>query len=294
MELGLTDKVALVTGAGGQKSYGKGIALVLAKEGCDVVVVDIDLAGAERTAAEVESLGRKTLAVKADVADSTQINEMIQAALAKFGRIDILVNNAGVSSPNKPFWEKSEADWDYDINVNLRGTMNCARAVIGQMLERKSGKIINISSIAVRGGAPFASIYTAAKCGIVGFTKSLALEVSHLGINVNNIAPGLAMTNFVSDDPPELIEELTVRTPTRRINMFLVISEATKPIRRMLMSRCSFEKPSSEERFLRTMSPSRRVTGRPPSSRSLTRRALARVDFPAPESPVKNTVNPRR
>ena len=218
MELGLTGKVALITGAGGQKGYGKGIALGLAREGCDVIVVDIDIEGAKQTAAEVEALGRTALAVKADVAEATQVNEMAKTALARFGRIDILVNNAGVSSPNKPFWEKSEADWDRDININLKGTMNCTRAIIGQMLERKSGKIINISSIAVRGGAPFASIYTAAKCGIVGFTKSLALEVSHLGINVNNIAPGLALTNFVSDDPPELIEELTKRTPTRRVN----------------------------------------------------------------------------
>ena len=218
MELGLTGKVALVTGAGGQKSYGKGIALCLAREGCDVIVVDIDTEGARQTAAEIEVLGRKALAIKADVADAAQVNEMAETALAQFGRIDILVNNAGVSSPNNPFWEKSQADWDLDINVNLRGAMNCTKAVIGQMLERKSGKIVNISSIAVRGGAPFASIYTAAKCGIVGFTKSLALEASHLGINVNNIAPGLAMTNFVSDDPPELIEELTARTPTQRIN----------------------------------------------------------------------------
>lgn len=218
MELGLTGKVALVTGAGGQKGYGKGIALCLAREGCDIIVVDINIEGAKQTAADVEALGRKALAIKADVADSAQVNEMAHTALAQFGRIDILVNNAGVSSPNKPFWEKSEVDWDQDININLKGTMNCTKAVIGQMLERKYGKIINISSIAVRGGAPYASIYAAAKSGIVGFTKSLALEVSHLGINVNNIAPGLALTNFVSKDPPELIEELTQRTPTRRIN----------------------------------------------------------------------------
>jgi NAD(P)-dependent dehydrogenase (short-subunit alcohol dehydrogenase family) len=218
MELGLTGKVALVTGAGGQKGYGKGIALGLAREGCDVIVVDINIEGAKQTAAEVEALGRKALAIKADIADSAQVNEMAHTALAQFGRIDILVNNAGVSSPNKPFWEKSEVDWDQDININLKGTMNCTKAVIGQMLARKDGKIINISSMAVRGGAPYASIYAAAKSGIVGFTKSLALEVSHLGINVNSIAPGLALTNFVSKDPPELIEELTQRTPTRRIN----------------------------------------------------------------------------
>ena len=216
MDLGLTGKVALVTGAGSQKGFGKGIALGLAKEGCDVIVADIDLEGAKQTASEIKALGRKSLAVKADVADIGQVNEMVKTAMARFGKIDVLVNNAGSASPGKPFWEKSEADWDWDININLKGTMNCTKAVIGRMVEEKSGKIINISSVAVRLGAPFAVSYAAAKSGVVGFTKSLALEVSHLGINVNCIAPGLGLTNFVKNDPPELIDSLKERMPTRR------------------------------------------------------------------------------
>lgn len=216
MDLGLMGKVALVTGAGSQKGFGKGIALVLAKEGCDVIVADIDLEGAKQTASEIKTLGRKSLAVKADVADIGQVNEMVKTAMARFGKIDVLVNNAGSASPGKPFWEKSEADWDWDININLKGTMNCTKAVIGRMVEEKSGKIINISSVAVRLGAPFAVSYAAAKSGVVGFTKSLALEVSHLGINVNCIAPGLGLTNFVKNDPPELIDSLKERMPTRR------------------------------------------------------------------------------
>ena len=218
MDLSLKGKVALVTGAGGQKGYGKGIAIVLAEEGCDIVVADIDMEGAEKTVTEIKGLGRKALAVKADVANAAQVNKMVKTALAQFGKIDILVNNAGSVSPNKPFWEKSEADYDWDININLRGTMNCTKAVIGQMVENKSGKIINISSVAARLGGPHSSSYTAAKAGVIGLTKSLALETSHLGINVNCIAPGLGLTNFVRNDPPELIEELMSRTPTRRAN----------------------------------------------------------------------------
>jgi len=218
MDLGLTGKVALVTGAGGQKGYGKGIAIVLAKEGCDIIVADIDMEGAEKTVAEIKGLGRKALAVKADVANAAQVNKMVKTALAQFGKIDILVNNAGSASPNKPFWEKSEADYDWDININLRGTMNCTKAVIGQMVENKSGKIINISSVAARLGGPHSSSYATAKAGVIGLTKSLALETAHLGINVNCIAPGLGLTNFVRNDPPELIEELMSRTPTRRAN----------------------------------------------------------------------------
>jgi NAD(P)-dependent dehydrogenase (short-subunit alcohol dehydrogenase family) len=216
MNLGLTGKVALVTGAGSQIGFGKGIAIGLAKEGCDVAVADIDLKGAEQTAAIIQNLGKKALAVKVDVTDADQVHEMVKTILARFGKIDVLVNNAGSASPSKPFWEKSEADWDWDINVNLKGTMNCTKAVIVQMVEKKSGKIINISSVAARIGAPYSSSYTAAKAGIMGLTKSLALEVSHLGINVNGIAPGLGLTNFVKNDPPELIDSLTERTPTRR------------------------------------------------------------------------------
>ena len=216
MDLGLTGKVALITGAGSQKGFGKGIAIGLAKEGCDIIVVDIDIEGAKQTAAIIQDLGRKALAVKADVANADQVNEMVKTALARFGKIDILVNNAGSASPSKPFWEKSEADWDWDININLKGAMNCTKAVIGQMVEKKSGKIINISSVAARLGAPFSVSYAAAKAGIIGLTKSLALEVSHIGINVNCIAPGLGLTNFVKNDPPELIDSLKERTPTRR------------------------------------------------------------------------------
>jgi NAD(P)-dependent dehydrogenase (short-subunit alcohol dehydrogenase family) len=216
MNLGLTGKVALVTGAGSQKGFGKGIAIGLAKEGCDVVAADIDLEGAERTAATIQDLGRKALAMKVDIANADQVNEMVKTVLARFRKIDVLVNNAGSASPSKPFWEKSEADWDWDINVNLKGAMNCTKAVIGQMVVKKSGKIINISSVAAKMGAPFSGSYAAAKAGVIGLTKSLALEVSHLGVNVNCIAPGLGLTNFVKNDPPELIDSLTERTPTKR------------------------------------------------------------------------------
>ena len=218
MDLGLKDKVALVTGAGSQKGYGKGIALTLAKEGCHLIVADIDLAGAQKTAAEIEALGRQALAVKVDVTKAAEVNEMVKAALAKFGKIDILVNNAGAASPNKLFWEKTDADWDWDINLNLKGVMNCTKPVIGQMVSAKSGKIINISSVAAKLGAPYSSSYAAAKAGVVGLTKSLALEVSHMGINVNAIAPGLGLTNFVKNDPPEFLEGLREHTPTRRAN----------------------------------------------------------------------------
>ena len=217
MDLGLKGKVALVTGAGSQIGFGKGIALTLAKEGCDIVVGDIDLEGAKKTAAEVEALGRKALAVKADVSSSAEANDMVKAALAKFGKIDILVNNAGAIHAMKPFVENTEEDRDRDINLNLKGAMNCSKAVLPQMISRKSGKIISISSIGAKKGMPNTAAYGAAKAGIIGFTQILGVEVAPLGINVNSIAPGLGLTAFGGGSPPpELVERAKTIVPVRR------------------------------------------------------------------------------
>lgn len=204
MDLGLKDKVALVTGAGSQIGFGKGIALVLAKEGCDIGVIDIDMEGAGKTAAEVRALGRKAIAFKVDVTSSSQVNDTIKAALAQFGRIDILVNNAGGSTPPQPFAETAETKWDRDINLNLRGVLNCTRAVLPHMISRRSGKIVSLASVAGLSGQPTGTIYGAAKAGVIAFTQGLAQEVIESGINVNCIAPGLGATAFFNNMGPEL------------------------------------------------------------------------------------------
>ncbi len=196
MELGLNGKVALVTGAGSQTGFGKGIALALVKEGCDLIVNDTKLEGAEQTAVEIRQLGRKAVAVKADVTNLADVENMVRVALGRFGRIDILVNNAGIGTPPKPFAESTEAEWALGVNVNLIGVMNCTRAVLPHMLSRKSGKIVSMSSIAGLSATPSGAIYGAVKAGIVNFTASLAMEVYSSGINVNCIAPGLGATGF--------------------------------------------------------------------------------------------------
>jgi 3-oxoacyl-[acyl-carrier protein] reductase len=198
MELGLKGKVALVTGAGSQIGYGKGEALALAKEGCDLILADIDLEGTQKTAAEVEALGVKAIAVKVDIRNSDEVDEMVKAGLEKFGRIDILVNNAGRSRRN-PVADTTEEDWHINIDINLRGTWNCIRAVIPQMLKRKSGKIINFTSGVARFGAPQNFLYAASKAGIIGMVRSLAVEVGVSGINVNGICPGLGDTGMLID-----------------------------------------------------------------------------------------------
>lgn len=214
MDLGLRDKVALITGAGSQIGYGKGIALTLAREGCNIIAADIDLEGAKKTTAEVEALGPKAMAVKADVANRAEVDDMVKAALDRFGQIDILVNNAGGSSPLRPFVEMTKADWDLDINVNLYGQMNVAQAVLPHMMSRNYGRIINFTG---GRGIPNISIYGAAKAGIIAFTEALAREVASSGVIVNGIGPGLGETGLVQKAPPAFLEENRQRSALKRL-----------------------------------------------------------------------------
>jgi 3-oxoacyl-[acyl-carrier protein] reductase len=203
MDLQLKDKVALVTGAGSQIGYGKAIALTLAEEGCDIIAADIDLDGAKQTAAAVEKLGRRALAVKADVTKQDEVDDMVGKAIEKFGRIDILVNNAGASSQLRPFLEMTEEDWDFDIQTNLYSQMRVARTVLPHMIKRGYGRIINTSG---GQGIPNISIYGAAKGGVVQFTRALAREVAQYGVIVNAVGPGLGKTGLVYRAPKEMLE----------------------------------------------------------------------------------------
>ncbi|HEY54988.1 MAG TPA: SDR family oxidoreductase [Dehalococcoidia bacterium] len=210
MDLKLTDKVALITGTGSQIGFGKGIALALAREGCHIISVDVDLEGAQKTAAEVRALGRKAIAIKADITKKAQVDKAVKEALAEFGKIDILVNNAGRASGVRPFVTTTEAQWDIDIDVNLKGTLYFTQAVLPHMLERKYGKIVNFSTHAAHQptGLAGAGPYIAAKAGVVMFSKTLAGEVGPSGININIIAPGPGATNFhrTSGAPPQMVE----------------------------------------------------------------------------------------
>jgi NAD(P)-dependent dehydrogenase (short-subunit alcohol dehydrogenase family) len=207
VNLGLEGKVALVTGAGSPIGFGRAIALTLAKEGCSIVANDINVETAEQTAALIKKLGREAMAVKADISKTAEVNDMVKVALQRFGKIDILVNNAGATTPFGPFVSQNEADWDKTININLKGPMICAKAVLPNMLERKSGNIINISSGGAKRGSPFGDAYAAAKAGVIIFTKSLSNEVTRSGIRVNAIAPGPGETNLgMEHTPPEAIK----------------------------------------------------------------------------------------
>lgn len=198
MNLGLEGKVAIVTGAGSQRGFGRGIALALAREGCHIVVADRDLNGAQLTAAAVTELGRDALAVQVDVTDRGQVRTMVEQALGRFGRMDILVNNAGIGTPPKLFADSTEAEWQLALDVNLRGTMNCTQEALPHMLARRWGKIINMASVAGVISVAKGSVYGATKAAVINFTGAVALEVAESGINVNCIAPGLGNTNFLA------------------------------------------------------------------------------------------------
>jgi len=214
MDLGLKGKTALVTGAGSQIGYGKGIVASLAKEGCNIIAADIDLDGAQQTATAAEAIGIEALALQADVSNRPEVEAMVAAGLARFGQIDILVNNAGTSSPLKPFVEMTRADWDKDIQVNLYGQMNVAQAVLPHMMSRTYGRIINFSG---GRGIPNISVYGAAKAGIIAFTEALAREVAAAGIIVNGIGPGLGETGLVQHAPKEFLEQNRQRSTLKRL-----------------------------------------------------------------------------
>lgn len=212
MDLGLKDKVALITGTASQIGIGKAIAMTLAKEGCDIISADMNLEGAKQTAADVQALGHKAIAGKVDITKVADVGNMVKTALAEFGKIDILVNCAGGLFTKGFLHETKEEDWEKDINLNLYGTMNCIKAVTPGMMERKYGKIVNISSVSARIGEPAWGLpHAAAKAGIISVTMTSAKYLGAYGINVNGVAPGGITTNFnsgMSSGSPELEERV--------------------------------------------------------------------------------------
>jgi 3-oxoacyl-[acyl-carrier protein] reductase len=189
-------KVALVTGAA--RGIGRAIAVDLASEGADIVVNYRSRPdAAEEVAQEVRDIGRHALVIKADVADEGQVKSMVDRAVEEFGTIDILVNNAALHRGGRVQKIEPE-DWDLVINAALRGAYNCCRHVVPLMVERRSGRIINISSYAGLHGYPGDTAYGSAKAGIIGFTKSLAKETAKRGITANVVVPGFLKTDMTA------------------------------------------------------------------------------------------------
>ncbi|MHB0876367.1 MAG: 3-oxoacyl-[acyl-carrier-protein] reductase [Anaerolineae bacterium] len=208
-------KIALVTG--GSRGIGRQVALALAAQGADVAV---NYRGNQQAADEVcgliESMGRRALALQADVSDFEAASAVVQKVIETFGRLDILVNNAGLTRDNLVV-RMGEEDWDCVVDTVLKGTFACSKAAVRQMMRQRYGRIVNMGSVSGLGGNAGQANYSAAKAGLVGLTKTLAKELGSRNITVNLVAPGFIQTELTAHLPEALVQEAVRQTPLGRL-----------------------------------------------------------------------------
>lgn len=190
MDLGLKGKTVIVTGGG--SNIGRGIVLGFASEGCNIAVAEIDETQGRKVMAEANEAGANASLIPCDVMDWESVQAMVRQTLDKYGTIDVLVNNAGGTPRNRPFIQKPREEWEKEINLNMWGVINCIRAVVDHMMERKYGKIVNISSSSGQAGlaAINLAVYGGAKGGVIALGRGLAWEFGRYNINVNTVCPG--------------------------------------------------------------------------------------------------------
>ncbi len=231
----LAGKVAIVTGAA--MGLGRAVALRLAKDGSDIVLVDLDTELMQEVAEEIHALGRKTLVQSVDISQWSQVQSMVDNAIAAFRKIDILVNSAGILGPTLPVWEYAIEDWDRVVAIDLKGTFLMCKGVIGHMRSQKSGRIVNFASIAGKDGNPNSCAYTASKAGVIAFTRGLALEVAQENIFVNSIAPTMIEGKMSASMTDEQIRMLFNKIPMQR---FGKPDEVAALVRFLVSEECSF------------------------------------------------------
>lgn len=193
----LKDKVAIITGGG--RGIGQAIALAFAIEGAGVVVASRTLSEVMETAAQVKAMGRRAIAVEADVAQREDVDKIVRTAIYEFGKVDILVNSAGVQGPIGPMVTNDIDEWIQTVHINLIGTLLCTRAVLPIMIERRQGKIINLSGGGATSPRPHFSAYSASKVAVIRLTETVAEEVKEFNIQVNAIAPGAVNTRMLDE-----------------------------------------------------------------------------------------------
>ncbi|MFH0888123.1 MAG: 3-oxoacyl-[acyl-carrier-protein] reductase [Planctomycetota bacterium] len=223
MEYGLKNKVALVTGSG--RGIGREIALSLATEGCHIILFDVDENTLKDTTSEIQTKGVKALAKKVDISNSVEVENVIEEVCKTFPAIDILVNNAGITRDNLIMRMKDE-EWDRVLNINLKGTFNCTKAVCRYMFKQRSGKIINIASVIGIGGNIGQANYAASKAGVIALTKTSAKEFASRNINVNAIAPGFIQTPMTDVLNEEIKKRMTEHIPLQRLGTVKDVADA--------------------------------------------------------------------
>jgi 3-oxoacyl-[acyl-carrier protein] reductase len=211
MDTDLTDRTALVTGAG--RGNGRAIARSLATEGADVLVNDLDGDVAEETASAVRETGSDAVAVGADVSDAAEVEAMVERGREQLGAVDVLVNNAGVGDAGPFLDEETDGLFELNVDVHLFGSIHCTRAVVDGMVEQGYGKIINITSIHTENGVGMSPQYDVGKFGLLGLTKSLALELGREGVRVNAVAPGWVDTRMTEGYSEAVSEQITDLNP---------------------------------------------------------------------------------
>jgi 3-oxoacyl-[acyl-carrier protein] reductase len=222
--MSLAGKVAVVTGAA--RGIGKAVATHLASEGATVVIADINAKAAGETAAELEAAGRTAMGCPLDVTNPAQVAAMVEAVLARYGRIDILVNNAGITR-DALILRMKEEEWDQVLSVNLGGAFHCARAVLRPMLKQKQGgRIINIASVVGSMGNAGQANYVASKAGLIGLTKALAREVASRSITVNAVSPGFIETEMTAGLPDNAKQAYLSQIPLARFGTAAEVAAA--------------------------------------------------------------------
>jgi 3-oxoacyl-[acyl-carrier protein] reductase len=223
--MSLNGKIALVTGAA--QGIGRDIALGLATDGADVAICDVNLEAAQKTAADMEAKGRRSLALKANVASSAEVTAMIDQVAEKFGRIDILVNNAGITRDGLIIRMKDE-DWDLVLSINLKGAFLCTKSALKYMTKQRSGTIINIASIVGAMGNAGQANYVASKAGLIGLTKTIAREYANRNVTANAVAPGFIDTAMTQALTEQVRTDLAKQIPLGRLGSSEDVANAVR------------------------------------------------------------------